>query len=86
MKLRTETINLVVSDTRMEPSGLAILRAAVASGIPAIMVTGYHTEAIEQRCLACGAFAFIPMPFKIDDLLHTVRRALENSRRSSDSC
>lgn len=85
-KLRTEPVNLVVSDTRMEPSGLEILKAAYSQNVPAIMMTGYHTEAIEQKCLANGAFTFIPMPFKIDDLLHTVHRALQNPKRKDVPC
>jgi DNA-binding NtrC family response regulator len=71
---------LLVSDMRLpDGDGLDLVRAAGAlkPPIPAIVISGYGSEASQAAALAAGAIAFLPKPFATDVLARAVERALD---------
>jgi two-component system response regulator PilR (NtrC family) len=78
--LKSEQFDLLVSDIKMEPvDGMQLLRNTrqLRPHVGAIMLTAYATVATAVEAMKEGAFDYIPKPFKIDELLETVKRALE---------
>lgn len=69
----------VVLDVRMEPmSGLQVHDELIARGVqlPVLFLTGHGDVPMAVAALQKGALDFIEKPFKDDDLLQRVRRAL----------
>jgi len=69
-----------VTDVRMEPvSGIDVLRQArmLRPGIPVILMTAYGTIAAAVEAMKLGAVDFITKPFRNEDLVRRVQRALE---------
>ncbi len=58
---------------------LARLQEA-GSRLPAIMITGQSDVAMAVRAMKAGAFDFIEKPIESTDLLHRIRRALEQTQ------
>lgn len=78
--LKTETFDLIISDIKMEPvDGMQLLKNARQerpdTGI--IMLTAYGSVSTAVEAMKEGAFDYITKPFKLDELLLTVQRALE---------
>jgi len=74
--------DVVVTDVRMEPvSGIDVLRQVrqMRPGIPVILMTAYGTIATAVEAMKLGAVDFITKPFKNEDLVLKVERALEAS-------
>lgn len=79
-ELRRQDCDLVLTDIRMEGmDGLQLLREARALRpcTPVIMLTGHGTVETAVEAMKSGAFDYCTKPFKVDDLLATVRRALQ---------
>ncbi len=78
--VRDESFDLMLTDIKMEPvSGLQLLdelRAAHPE-TPAILLTGFGSVKTAMAAMKGGAFDYITKPFKVDELLLTVQRALE---------
>ena len=71
--------NLVISDIYMEGvDGLELLRQALAHNpkIAVIMITAYGSVDSAVQAMRRGAFDYITKPFKFDELIQTVQRAL----------
>lgn len=80
--LRSERFDLMVSDIRMSPiNGMDLLRQAHDEhpGMPVIMLTAYGSVETAIEALKLGAFDYVTKPFKVDELLITVQRALDYS-------
>jgi len=80
--LRNERFDLMVSDIRMSPiNGMDLLRQAHDEhpGMPVIMLTAYGSVETAIEALKLGAFDYVTKPFKVDELLITVQRALDYS-------
>lgn len=78
--LTTEKFDLLISDIRMSPvSGMELLKLAHSSvsTMPVIMLTAYGSVETAIEALKLGAFDYVTKPFKVDELLITVQRALE---------
>ncbi len=78
--LQTETFNLMISDINMTPiNGMELLRKAAESwpDMGVVMLTAYGTVATAVEAMKKGAFDYITKPFKLDELVLTVQRALE---------
>jgi len=78
--LETDRFDLMLSDIRMNPiDGIALLKHVqhVRPELAVIMMTGYGTVETAVAAMKEGAFDYITKPFKVDELLLTVRRALE---------
>ncbi len=81
--LEKQSFDLMLSDIRMgKVDGMELLRRAREAypAMPVIMLTAYGTVSTAVDALKLGAFDYLTKPFKIDELLHTVRRALEYNR------
>ncbi|MFH1969730.1 MAG: sigma 54-interacting transcriptional regulator [Verrucomicrobiota bacterium] len=81
--IRSSPYDLIISDIRMTPvDGLHLLRIAREScpETPVILVTAYATLDIALDAIKAGAFDFVTKPFKTDNFMATVRRALDYPR------
>ena len=81
--LKEETFDLLISDIKMEPvDGMQLLRSTqeLRPQVGTIMLTAYATVSTAVEAMKEGAFDYIPKPFKIDELLATVTRALDYQR------
>lgn len=86
--VKSTPFDLMISDIRMRPmDGITLLKAAREQrpGMSALMVTGYGTIETAIESLKYGAFDYITKPFKVDELLITVQRALEYNRTVNEN-
>ena len=62
--------------------GLALLERVrkLDPQLPVVMVTGVHDISVALSAIRSGAYDYLLKPFERDQLLATVRRALENRR------
>ena len=80
--LKAQKFDLMVSDIRMSPmDGMELFRAARAEcpDLPVILLTAYGTVETALEAMKNGAFDYLTKPFKVDELIITVKRALEYS-------
>ena len=78
-----EDFDLVLSDLMMaEMDGIALLERAKERypDMPIVMVTAVHDIQVALQALRNGAYDYLLKPFEREQLLATVRRALENRR------
>jgi len=78
--LKSETFDLMISDIRMTPiNGIELLKLAHHQhrAMSVVMLTAYGTVETAIEALKLGAFDYVAKPFKVDELLITVERALE---------
>ncbi len=81
--LQEKSFDLMLSDIRMSGiDGMELLRRVHDQNpeMPVIMLTAYGTVSTAVDALKLGAFDYLTKPFKVDELLNTVRRALEYNR------
>ncbi|NPA24198.1 MAG: sigma-54-dependent Fis family transcriptional regulator, partial [Deltaproteobacteria bacterium] len=81
--LEHESYDLVVCDLKMPSmNGLEMLRT-VKKKSPAteiIMITAFASTGTVIEAMKSGAFDYISKPFKIDEILLTIEKALKNSQ------
>jgi len=78
-----EEFDLVLSDLMMaEMDGIALLERSKERfpDVPVVMVTAVHDLSVALQALRNGAYDYLLKPFERDQLLATVRRALEHRR------
>ncbi|HMO03245.1 MAG TPA: sigma-54 dependent transcriptional regulator [Kiritimatiellia bacterium] len=78
--IREEQFDLMISDIRMTPiDGLELLKLAkrMRPEMVVIMLTAYGSVETAVTAMKEGAFDYVTKPFKVDELLITVQRALE---------
>ncbi|MFC1452036.1 sigma-54-dependent transcriptional regulator [Verrucomicrobiota bacterium] len=78
--LSTDQFDIMVSDIRMNPmDGLELLEIAHKKHpeLLIVMLTAYSSVASAIESLKLGAFDYLTKPFKVDELLDTIDRALE---------
>ena len=78
-----DEFDLVLSDLMMaEMDGIALLERAKERypDMPIVMVTTVHDISVALQALRNGAYDYLPKPFEREQLLATVRRALEHRR------
>jgi DNA-binding NtrC family response regulator len=81
--LKAEPFDLVLTDLRMEKvDGMAILKACreLQPGAEVIMITGHATLTSAVDAMKAGAFHYIAKPFRLDEVRHVVREALDKVR------
>ncbi len=86
--LASDNFDLMISDIRMSPvDGIELLKYAksVKPGMSAIMITAYASVETAVEAMKLGAFDYVTKPFKVDELLITVQRALEYRRAISEN-
>ena len=77
--LRRQRFDLLLSDIVMQPyDGITLLRQAreLNPDNQVIMMTGFATIETATEALKLGAFDYICKPFKLEELLSTVHRAI----------
>jgi DNA-binding NtrC family response regulator len=77
--LAEQTFDCIVSDIRMSPmDGMELFRNVRASNpeIPFVLLTAYGTVETAIEAMRLGAFDYLTKPFKIDDFLTVIRRAI----------
>ena len=86
--LNSESFDLMIADIRMSPiNGMELLRM-VHDQIPTmsvIMLTAYGSVETAIEALKLGAFDYVTKPFKVDELLITVQRALEYNQALAEN-
>ena len=77
-------IDLIVSDVNLESeqSGLDLLKD-LRKQCPVILVTGFGTLDSAVEAAREGAWDFISKPFKVEEVIETARRALEQTERNT---
>ncbi|MFC1496856.1 sigma-54-dependent transcriptional regulator [Verrucomicrobiota bacterium] len=78
--LEKQEFDLMLSDIRMAPvDGIQLLKFVHAEhpDMAVIMLTAFGSVETAIEALKLGAFDYITKPFKVDELLITVQRALE---------
>ena len=65
-----------------ELDGVGILKKIISDypGIPVIMMSGHGTIETAVECLKIGAYDFIEKPVKLNHLLSSIQKAIENAR------
>jgi two-component system, NtrC family, response regulator PilR len=83
-----QEFDLMLSDIRMAPvNGMELLRFVHRErpALPVIMLTAFGSVETAIEALKLGAYDYITKPFKVDELLITVRRALEHNRALAEN-
>jgi putative nucleotidyltransferase with HDIG domain len=78
-----DEFDLILSDLMMaEMDGIVLLERAKERypDVPVVMVTTVHDISVALQAIRNGAYDYLPKPFEREQLLATVRRALENRR------
>ena len=78
--IRTQDFDLMISDIRMSPvDGMQLLKLIHREkpAVAVIMITAYGSVETAVEAMKEGAFDYVTKPFKVDELLITVQRALE---------
>jgi DNA-binding NtrC family response regulator len=81
--LMTASPGLLVSDVRLpDGDGLALVReaGALTPPVPAIVISGYPSEASQVAARNAGAIEFLAKPFSNDALSRAVDKALERRK------
>ncbi len=84
--LESKRFDLMISDIRMSPvDGMELLKIARKDhpDMAVIMVTAYGSVETAVDAMREGAFDYVTKPFKVDELLLTVQRALEYNQAIS---
>ena len=79
--LKKEEFDVIVTDLKMKGlKGLDLLEEAkkVAPLTPVIIITAFGTIESAIKAMKMGAYDYITKPFQMDELVLTVRKALEN--------
>ncbi len=80
---REEVYDVVVSDIRMpDLDGMALLRGLreAVPDVSVILMTAFGTVEAALRAIKEGAYDYVSKPLNLDELLLTVRRAIEQRR------
>ena len=80
-KAFSEKPDLILLDIKMPAGGgISVMdnlrNSATTSVIPVIVITAYPNPEIQQKVLEMGAVDFISKPFKAEDVLSRIRKAL----------
>ena len=83
--LKEKKIDLVLCDFRLgDADGLESISGIrkVDPTVPIIIITGYSSIRTAVNVIKSGAFDYVSKPLIPDEILHTVRRALESSKEA----
>jgi DNA-binding NtrC family response regulator len=88
IRLRTESFAAIVLDKNMPGlSGLDLLPGlrTVCPETPVILITAFGDVSAYMDAMEKGAFEFIFKPFRMEELLRTLRRALRSGTQAPSS-
>src|SRR5689334_11286124 len=77
--------SLVLLDLRLpDGTGIEVLEhlRATSPGLPVVMISAHGDARTAVRAVKMGAFDYLTKPFELDDLLLTIRSAIERERMS----
>ncbi len=83
--VKKDAFDLVITDLRMAPmDGMTLFREiqTVHPTMPVILLTAYASVETAIDALKSGAFDYLSKPFKVDEMLATVKRAVEHVKSS----
>jgi DNA-binding NtrC family response regulator len=86
-RYKAEKYDLVLADIDMKPmDGITLLRQLKAYDPSAVIIimTAYASTESAVQALKFGAFDYLQKPFRVDDLIATLKRALEYRRFSTE--
>jgi two-component system, NtrC family, response regulator AtoC len=81
------TPSLVLLDLRLpDGSGLEVLERLLVllPGIPVIMISAHGDTRVAVKAVKAGAFDYLAKPFELDEMLLTIRSALERERMNQE--
>jgi DNA-binding NtrC family response regulator len=81
--LKAESYDLMITDIRMQPiDGLQLMNYAKSMhpNMAVMVITAYGSVETAVEAMKIGAFDYVTKPFKVDELIITVQRALEYRR------
>lgn len=84
--IKNEDFDLMLSDIRMSPiNGMQLLKLVhdIKPHMPVIMLTAFSSMETATEALKLGAFDYILKPFKVDELLSTIAKALDAASNNS---
>jgi DNA-binding NtrC family response regulator len=79
--LKKEEFDIIITDLKMKGlKGLDLLEQAnkAAALTPVIIITAFGTIESAKKALKMGAYDYITKPFEMDEIILTVKKALEN--------
>ncbi|OGV85864.1 MAG: hypothetical protein A2340_00750 [Lentisphaerae bacterium RIFOXYB12_FULL_60_10] len=85
-RIGSEPFDLVLCDMRMTPvDGLTVLKQAhaIKPDLPFLMLTAYGSVDVAKESMQAGAFNFLSKPWKMDELLLNIQRAVGHEVRPS---
>ncbi|HRU70396.1 MAG TPA: sigma-54 dependent transcriptional regulator, partial [Kiritimatiellia bacterium] len=86
--VRNGDYDLVITDLRMSPmDGLTLFKEikVLRPELPVILLTAYASVETAIEAMKNGAFDYLSKPFKVDEMLDTVKRAIESSRNAASA-
>jgi DNA-binding NtrC family response regulator len=86
--VKRDTFDLVVTDLRMTPmDGMTLFREfkTLYPATPVILLTAYASVETAIEAMKNGAFDYLTKPFKVDEMLATVKRALDTVKSGAPS-
>ena len=78
--LKEQPIDLLITDLRMPAmGGIELIREVKKSypDMPVIVITAYGSSQSAEESIAAGAYDYITKPFRKDQILITINRAME---------
>jgi DNA-binding NtrC family response regulator len=86
--LKSETYDLVLCDWRLDDGdGLDVLKVhrSLKCDFPFVMMSGYATPDFSAEVVAAGAFDLLTKPIIDQELMHGLRRALDQQRVAAEN-
>ena len=88
VELSRNHYDLVLSDLKMPNMGGLELQAAIQKHTPnvvTVIMTGFGTVETAIDAMKQGAYDYILKPFKVEEVVHTIRRGLEKQRLRTEN-
>ncbi len=88
VELSRNQYDLVLSDLKMPNMGGLELLRAISEHTPnviTIIMTGFGTVETAIDAMKKGAYDYILKPFKVEEVVHTIRRGLERQRLTAEN-
>jgi response regulator RpfG family c-di-GMP phosphodiesterase len=87
-ELRLRPYDLLITDLKMPRlSGLQLLERVEAErlGVLTVLMTGFGTVETAIEAMKKGAYDYLLKPFKVEEVIHVVRRALHRQRLHAEN-
>lgn len=88
VELSRQHYDLVLSDLKMPNMGGLELLAAISKHTPnvvTVIMTGFGTVETAIDAMKQGAYDYILKPFKVEEVVHTIRRGLEKRKLQAEN-